>query len=83
MVLAAVINARHTHNLRSYAYVLSIDVGFSVEGRTKNELPELIWGAFRLTKPDLERSRTLQDAYPDAYVEAMRYVHLRFDWEVL
>eukprot|EP00123_Amoebidium_parasiticum_P015228 comp22843_c1_seq1/m.35990 comp22843_c1_seq1/g.35990 ORF comp22843_c1_seq1/g.35990 comp22843_c1_seq1/m.35990 type:complete len:321 (-) comp22843_c1_seq1:366-1328(-) len=41
----------------SYASTLTFDMAMEIEGRTPEELPERIWGIFRMTKPDLKRAR--------------------------
>eukprot|EP01134_Creolimax_fragrantissima_P004891 CFRG4891T1 len=48
--------------LKSYAYLLSIDLGLTIEGRSSAELPEVVFACFRLTKPNLEQMRWLDNS---------------------
>jgi len=42
--------------LQQYARYLVIDLGFTIQGESKDELPEQCLGTVRLSRPDLERA---------------------------
>eukprot|EP00128_Syssomonas_multiformis_P005480 Colp12_sorted_trinity150504_noHs@18713 len=50
--------------VKGYASAFAIDMGFCVEGKTNDELPERLFGTIRVWRPHLDRFRPLNEPEP-------------------